>query len=158
MIDQFDFVNNSEVRISFNTVNVPLHHVQFEYANRQTRRTKSQRHGEWPGKFYTGGVLVHMDGEILEANSTDFNNTKLGIVNGILPDPTVFPVTDVKLGELQIKLTGMAEVAHADCTIDGDIDIPMEGLSPSRGSLSITWVVPQGYFIGMSSGNPYYLK
>jgi len=151
-------VNNLSVRVQFNTDNVPLKHVSFELNNRQTRRPKSQRHGEWPGRFYTGAILVHMDGDILEANSTDFTTTKLAIVNAILPDPTVFPVTDVKLGELQIKLTGMSEVAHADCTIDGDIDIPMEGLSPSHATIGITWVVPQGYFVGMTSGNPYYLK
>ncbi len=158
MLDQFDFVNLSAVRLQFNTDHIPLNHVQFEYANRQANRPKSQRAGDWPGKFVTGGILVHMDGQILEQNSVDFTATKLLIMNTILPNPTVVPAIDLVLGALEIKLTGMTEVAHANCSVDGDIDIPMEGLSPSRGSLSITWSVPQGYFTGMTTGNYYYLK
>lgn len=157
MLTKFDFVNNDGDRQQFNTVTIPLNRCEFELEVRSSRRTKAQANGTWPGFTKIGACLVHMEGQIFGTDSADFNARKLALLDLILPDPILFN-DEYPLGRLEVQLDGMTEYAKADVSIDGDITIPMEGLSPARAPLQITWVNFQGYFTGAASGRRYWLK
>lgn len=157
MLEVVRFTNLAAATFDFNTDLVPLNHFEVEPNVRTSRRNKAQAHGTWPGHTYMGEALIHMEGQIFGTDSSDFNTRKLLMLSTIYPDPTAF-ITDYPLGTLTVQLTGMTETATADCTIDGPISTPMEGLSPSRCDLQITWVIFTGYFTGDTSGDPYWIQ
>jgi hypothetical protein len=153
----FKFYNLADTLYEFNTDINPLTEVNFEYDVRVTHRNKAQAHGSWPGHTFFGATLIHMTGELFGDDSSDFNANKFTLINTIMPDPLTFSA-DYPLGRVEIELDGMTEAAKADVSIDGDITLPIVGLSPGRAELQITWIAFSGYFIGVTSGDPYWLK
>jgi hypothetical protein len=159
MYTKIEFRNNAAtpVTLTLNNDMYPINEFEWEHDVRTSRRNKMQKTGSWPGMPYVGAALGHMRGEILAPDSSTFNTRKLALINAIFPNPTVQP-TNYELGTLTLRLDGMSEDVSTLVGIDGDISIPSEGLSPARSPLQITWVAYAGYFTGVTSGNPYWIK
>lgn len=162
MFSQFTFTGNNGDVLEFDIgetppgVGRPIKELTFEYNQVNTRRPKMEKVGSWPGFLYVRECLVHTTFDILAADTSAFNMNKLAITHAILPDPTV-PQTAETLGFLTITPDGLGEDVTAQATIDGDIAIP--DAFPDYGvGCQITWVVPDGVFYGVTSGDYYYLK
>lgn len=152
----YNLSGGSPREIEFNTDQYPINTLEFEYDVRTTKTNRMQGHGAHPGRLYVGATLGHQEGQILAADSTEFTTLKFNILDTILPAPLDDP-TFTPLGKLTIQLTGMSETASALTGIDGDISIPMQGLSPSRAPCNLTWLIYDA-FTGDTSGDPYWIK
>lgn len=155
MLDKFECHNTRNEVLQLNTATLPLHNVVFSPQPRSSDRPKSGRHGEWPTYLYFGKMLVHIEGDILAQNSSQFNQYKLDLLAKLLPSPVPFQTTR-RLGTLYVRLTGQAEDFKGEYTLDG-YEIPMEGLSPSRAPFVITLKVFTPYLTGVTTGKYYWV-
>lgn len=162
MFSKFEFHNNASQVLQFDigetppNVGRPIKELQFEYNNVNTRRPKMEKVGSWPGFLYIRECLVHTTFDILYDTTDEFNTSKLEITSKVYPDPDVLQTVET-LGTLVIRMDGQTEDFEAPVVIDGDISIldrfPTYGVDSQ-----ITWVAPQGYFVGSTTGNKFYPK
>jgi|SRR5687768_15617004 len=137
MIESFRFVNHGNGSIlDFNDDEVPFNELVIERVRRLDKRERSRQHGLWPSYQYYGEMILRATGDILMQDSAGYNQKRLDMQKVLVPAPHL---GEHHIGRLEIQFTGLEEM-YAECTLDGDPELPMEGLGPSRGAYMIPWL------------------
>jgi hypothetical protein len=114
-------------------------------------------HGSWAGFNKVNAILIHMSFDVIGVSTSDFNSRKRTLNNKFLPSSVTALLQVETLGTLKLRFDGDTEDMQAPVTIDGDISIPYVG--PAYSNAQMTWIVPQGYFTGVTTpSNIYFPK
>lgn len=138
--------------IDINTAVYPLHEFSPEIDERTDDREKMQDDGLWPTFSYDGKMTIHMAGDILADDSTDFNTKRLALINVLRDYGTP---RQRKAGSLDVLFDGQSEHWKTDYRVDA-VTIPLTGASPAFAEFTITLVSFTPYFIGVTSSNKHY--
>jgi hypothetical protein len=130
--------------------------LNFEYGRSNERRPKMELVGSWPGFNKINELLVHVDFDISGNDTTDFNLQKRRLTHAFSPADPFATLVLQELGTLTMRFDGDTEDMSAVVTLDGDVTIPYVG--PAYSNAQLTFVIAQGYCIGVTSGNFYYPK
>lgn len=132
----------------------PLNQFNVDVDQRMEEHERMQQHGIWPAYTYDGAMTIHMEGDILAANSPAYVAARRALVDVVRINP-LLTVTDRRRGTLIVRFDGEAEDWQADygkC----ELDAPLAALSPGRTTFMLELRCFLPYFTGAVTGNPYY--
>jgi hypothetical protein len=157
MIDKFDFTNaETSVVYSFNNDIAGMTDLDISVTQRaDLSRTKMQQHGIWPTFTYRGEMEIHVEGDLIAADSADYVTKRLALAAALFGDPTLLTPTVRKNGSLDILMTGMTEDIGCDVIIDA-FSAPQVGGYASYSKYLVTFKSPDPWFVGLTSGTKYY--
>jgi len=139
-----------------NTDPIPLHTFDCTPMQRtNTQRDKTQQHGRWSTLSFRGGMEIHVEGDILANDSSDYFTKRQGLVLALFGTPGALDLTNRKLGYLQIHFTGSTEDWKVDYTISA-FTAALDGASPAYTSFAITFETWDAWWTGVTSGNKYF--
>lgn len=151
MINQLKFTNRiTGQSLEFNDDDISATTLNID---RQTRRQdveKATEHGRWATNTYIDSLVVRCEGDILQDDAAGYNQKRL-LMNGVLmpyPHMSVGSMNHAIVGDLDIIYDGIAEELTAECTIDGMPELPIEGLSPSRGRYMVNFLAFDPFWYG----------
>lgn len=137
MIEEFFFYNYTLGETCyFNENDVPFRTLVMEVEVTNEERKKPQDHGYWPTRTYLGKRIFRAEGDLLQQDAVHYIERRQQMVR-VLTHQTN-EVSDV-IGLLGIRFSGMSERVQAECTLEGWPELPMEALSPSRGTYMVAW-------------------
>lgn len=117
-----------------------------------TDRGRNDEQGAWPTVPREGGMEIHCEGDILAANSDAYQVLRKAMVTAFRND--VLPITR-RRGRLTVRYDGETEDWYADVIVVA-FSAPRGPQSPARSSWACTFFSFKPYFIGATSGDPYY--
>jgi hypothetical protein len=135
MIDECFFTNahTGEV-LYFNDDEVPFRTFVSEVEVLIEKRKKAFRRGHWKTRSSKGERIFRVEGDVLRGNSQEYID-KVRTLRRVLNVREGEPV----IGTLSLQFTGMPERIESEVTIEGWPELPIEALSPSRGTYMIAW-------------------
>ena len=131
MIEEAEFVNVNGASITFNDNEVPFHSFSTEVEIRTEVREKAREHGLWPSYQYLGGRRFVAEGDILTPIG-EYMVKRVQLIRAFMPSGQRYT------GTLRIRYTGINDILESKCVLDGWPELPMEALSPNRGTYMIT--------------------
>lgn len=135
MIDYINFIgsNGSSITLDDDTYPMTLYDSQVETVTEE--RARPSQHGLFPTYTYMGKRTFHMEGDIFGSDTTDFINKRIALMAPFVPVPEYgFKA----VGTLVVRYTGLSEAVQSLCFLDGLPAIPLEALSPARGTYAIS--------------------
>jgi hypothetical protein len=133
-----------------------MHDFHTEREMRGEKRTKMASEGIWPHFRYPGQMLIHIEGDLLGNDSSDFMTKRISDLNILMPTPGVIQ-RQRKYGMVRIKFTGQSQYFRTDVSLEDDPAYPLEGLSPSRCTYDIDFLSFTPYMIAEGSGARIYV-
>lgn len=155
MITKFDYTNAETAAVyHFNDDIAPM--TEFDVTVNQridSSRTKMEQHGIWPTFTYRGEMEINIEGDILADDTADYVTKRLALTAALFGDGSVPTVR--KSGSLVITLDGMAEDITCDVSISA-FSGPISGTNAAFSNYLVTFISPDPWFIGATSGDKYY--
>ena len=151
MIDAATFTNLNGNTITFNEV-YPIHAYDDPVTDRADSRPKSYADGKWPVFPYREGMEITVEGAILADDAVDYTTKRQTLISYLRYVPT----TRVrKSGVWTITFSGVSEAVKADVIISS-FSAPRDGASPNYSTFRLVMESFLPWYIGVTSGNPYY--
>ena len=135
MIDYINFVGRNGASISLNDDVYPLTTYDSQVETATEERLRPSQHGLFPTYTYMGKRTFHMEGDIFGSDTADFISKRIALLAPFVPVPEY---GFQSIGTLVVKYTGLSEPVQAECFPDGLPAVPLEALSPSRGTFAIS--------------------
>jgi len=157
MIDSCVYTNGeTAVAYNLNDDISPFTHLDVSVVQRSDRsRKKMEQHGIWPTFTYRGEMEIHIEGDLIANDATDYVSKRLTLVAALFGAASLATPTVRKNGSLDILMTGQTEHFGCDVSIDA-FSAPQEGGYPGYSKYLITFFSPTPYFTGLTSGTKYY--
>ena len=145
MIDSATFVNVNGYSLVFNDDSLPFREFQVTRDYVREDRQRGESHGLWPAHTYMGGMLIHVEGDILRDTSTNYVSKRLDMMRALAPRPHI---GQKRSGTLTCRFTGMTEDVTSQCSVES-VEIPMQALAPARSPYMVNWRSADPRFYGV---------
>jgi hypothetical protein len=157
MITKFDYTNAETAMVyHLNNDISPFTDLEISVTQRSDRsRKKMQQHGIWATFTYRGEMELHVEGDLLADDSSDYVTKRIALVTALFGNASLDAPTVRKNGSLAITMSGQTEDFGCDVSIDA-FSAPQMGSYPAYSKYLVTFFNPLPYFIGLTSGNRYY--
>lgn len=154
MLGEVIFINLLGVSITFNADNGPYPITGFEDPVEQDfePENKMGQDGQWPGYDYDRGMEITIEGAILADDADDYTTKRYDLASCFRYKPTI---RERRSGLLVVTFNGAVEDVQADVSIVS-ISIPRAGASPNYSDFRIVLSSVLPYYVGVTSGDPYY--
>lgn len=151
MIDTATFTNMNSQTITFDAV-YPIQSYDDPVTDRADSRPKSYADGKWPVYPYREGMEITVEFPILADGADDYTAKRQTLISYLRYVPT----TRVrKSGVWTVRFSGHTEDVKADVIITS-FTAPRAGASPNYSDCRLVMESFLPWYIGVSSGNPYY--
>lgn len=157
MVTKFDFTNAETAAVyHLNDDIAPFTNMEISVTQRTDRtRKKMQQHGIWPTFTYRGEMEIHVEGDLLANDASDYVTKRFALAAALFGAASLAAPTVRKNGSLAITLSGMGEDIGCDVSIDA-FSGPIEGGYPAYSKYLVTFFNPNPYFVGLTSGTKFY--
>jgi hypothetical protein len=143
------YYDNAGNSIAIGNTTYPAQDFDMKVYQSNSPAKKTQYPGRWPSFSYAEYREIHVAGEILGDDASDFN-TKSRALRGVVTPPRQVFATARRHGTLYMTFFGDAVVYGAYVIVD-TFETPQEALFPSVGSYMITWIAFEPYLQVASS-------
>lgn len=136
---RFTNVNGQYVDFNNDDNRIPFRTFTTEVDWRFNEKSRSQRHGIYPGESYLGKRVLRVEGDLFGDNSADYIQRRLSLVGALTPRPQYGRRI---VGTLDLLFDGMSEHLTCECTLDGHPELPVDagsGRGPSFTSYMIAF-------------------
>lgn len=157
MLTKFDYTN-AETSVTYNLNNdvAPFTDLDITVEQRvDTSRNKMEQHGVWPTFPYRGGMEIHIEGDLLADDSSDYVTKRLALVAALFGNASQTAPTVRKNGTVALRLSGQTEDFGCDVTITA-FSGPITGSYNAYSKYLLSLFNPNPYFVGLTSGNKFY--
>lgn len=154
MIGEVTYTNLNAISIVFNAADgaYPITGFDDPIEQRFDPEDKAGQDGQWPAYDYDGPMEITLEGAILADDSDDYTTKRNTLTTCFRYHPTI---RQRRSGVLTVSFDGAAEDVAADVSIRS-VNIPRDGVSPNYSEFRIVLHSILPYYIGLTSGNPYY--
>jgi hypothetical protein len=135
MIDYIQFLGNNGLNVFLNDDTYPMQTFDSSVDTLTEEDARPNVHGLFPTYTYMQKRVIHMEGDIFGADFNDFIIKRQQLIGPFIPQPELGFKSS---GQLIVKYSGLNEAVVAECYLDGLPQVPLEALSPSRGTYAIT--------------------
>jgi hypothetical protein len=154
MLGDVVYTNLNSVSITFNSATGPYPITGFDdpITQRFDPEDKMGQDGQWGTYDYDGHMEIPLEGAILADDSNDYTAKRNALTSCFRYKPTI---RQRRSGVLTVTFDGASENVKADVSIES-INIPRAGISPNFSEFRIVLISVLPYWVGVTSGNPYY--
>lgn len=161
MYDEIYFINNAGERFDYNLDQdpngwLPLSEITFDIDARADDRQKMQRHGIWGNSTLAGALIIHFEGNLIANTAELVNAYKLEMMRIHMP-PFGGGRYANQVGQLYLKFSGASETYYAKVGYEAFPRAVSRAFHPAILPFSVTFKAFDGYMLGVSTGNPYWV-